>query len=182
MNSTVLVIGAGIIGDLAAMFAKFNGAGYVAISETNAKRGEKAVKLGCADEWFDAKDPNFVANARKNVPFGYDIVIDCCGNSPAVTSALMCSKPNGKVILVGVSMDPVTIPSVLAVMEEINIKGSIAYKKKDFDDVIGLLSSKKIDLTKFVDDVVGLNDVQKSFERLTSGDDDAIKILIDPKK
>ena len=41
-----------------------------------------------------------------------------------------------------------------------------------------------------LDDVLGevaqqwdkLNDVQKSFERLTSGDDDAIKILIDPKK
>ena len=182
IGDSVLVIGAGIIGDLAAMFAKLNGASYVTISETNAKRGEKAVKLGCADEWFDAKDPNFVANARKKVPFGYDIVIDCCGNSPAVTSALMCSKPNGKVILVGVSMEPITIPSVMAVMEEINIKGSIGYKKKDFDDVIGLLSSKKINLNKFVDDVVGLNDVQKSFERLTSGDDDAIKILIDPKK
>lgn len=182
IGDSVLVIGAGIIGDLAAMFAKLNGASYVTISETNAKRGEKAVKLGCADEWFDAKDPNFVTNARKKVPYGYDIVIDCCGNSPAVTSALMCCKPNGKVILVGVSPEPITIPSVIAVMEEINIKGSIGYMKKDFDDVIGLLSSKKIDLMKFVDDIVSFNEVQKSFERLTSGDDDAIKILIDPKK
>ena len=48
--------------------------------------------------------------------------------------------------------------------------------------VIGLLSSKKINLMKFVDDTVSFNEVQKSFERLTSGDDDAIKILIDPKK
>ena len=30
--------------------------------------------------------------------------------------------------------------------------------------------------------VGSLMDVQKSFERLTSGDDDAIKILIDPSK
>ena len=31
-------------------------------------------------------------------------------------------------------------------------------------------------------ELTSFNEVQKSFERLTSGDDDAIKILIDPKK
>ena len=44
------------------------------------------------------------------------------------------------------------------------------------------MSTRKVDMLKFVDDIVGLDDVQKAFERLTSGDDNAIKILIDPRK
>ena len=182
IGDSVLIIGGGIIGDLAAVFAKMNGASYVTMSETNEKRGQKAVKLDCVDEWFDAKDKDFVSKARKKVPFGYDVVIDCCGNSPAVTSGLMCAKPNGKVILVGVSYEPITIPSTLIVLQELNIKGSIGYLKKDFDDIINLLSSKKLNVLKFVDDIVSLDKVQESFERLTSGNDDAIKILIDPSK
>ena len=67
-------------------------------------------------------------------------------------------------------------------MKEINIKGSIAYKPSEFDMVIKLLEAKKINLEKFIDDVVVLEDTQKAFERLTSGKDDAVKILVDPNK
>ena len=37
-------------------------------------------------------------------------------------------------------------------------------------------------MLRFVDDIVGLDGVQNAYERLTSGTDDAIKILIDPQK
>ena len=150
-----LVIGGGIIGLLTALFLKAKGASYVAITETNELRGQKAVKLGVAD---------------------------CCGNSPALTSGIIFTKPNGHLILVGISLDNVSIPLVAGVMKEINIKGSIAYKPSEFDMVIKLLEAKKINLEKFIDDVVVLEDTQKAFERLTSGKDDAVKILVDPNK
>ena len=44
------------------------------------------------------------------------------------------------------------------------------------------MASKKIETLKFVDDVVSLEEVQKAYERLTSGKDDAVKILVDPNK
>ena len=40
--------------------------------------------------------------------------------------------------------------------------------------------NKQIDVLKFVDDTVPLEGVQKSYERLTSGTDGAVKILVDP--
>ena len=67
-------------------------------------------------------------------------------------------------------------------MKEINIKGSIAYKREEFDTVIDLLAKKRINLEKYIDDIATLDDLQASFERLTSGQDDAVKILIDPNK
>lgn len=177
-----LVIGGGIIGMLTANFLKMKGCGYVAVSETNKLRGAKAVKLGVADEWFNATDPKLAEKLFSITSNGFDIVIDCCGNSAALTSAIVLTKPNGVLNMVGISMDNVSIPMVAAVMKEINIKGSIAYKIEEFEDVIKMLSTKKLNLEKFIDDIVILEDVQSAFERLTSGKDDAIKILVDPNK
>lgn len=182
IGDKVLVIGAGIIGDLCAMFAKMNGASYVAVSETNEKRGKKAVSLKCADEYFDAKDENFMVNVKKECPYGFDVVFDCSGVSAAVTTALCAARPNGTVVLVGVSMDNITIPSIALVMHELKVFGAIGYTYEEFVQCINLMSTRKVDMLKFVDDIVGLDDVQKAFERLTSGDDNAIKILIDPRK
>lgn len=182
VGDKVLVIGGGIIGLLCAMFAKMEGASYVAISEVNKKRGNKAVDLEVADEFFDAKDTDLVNKTNCITGGGFDIVIDCCGNSPAVSNAIMAVKPGGMVILVGVSLGTVTIPSVVAVMRELTIKGSIAYTKEDFQTCIDLIANKRIDVLKFVDDVVGYSGVQKAYERLTSGDDAAVKIIVDPTK
>ena len=182
VGDNVLVIGGGIIGLVSAMFAKMEGASYVAVSETNPGRGEKAVKLGVADEWYDARDPEMIANAIAKTHGGFDYVIECCGNAPAVSTSLTVVKPGGRTILVGVSMDPVTIPTVLAVMRELDVQGAIAYTKEEFKTCIDLMANKQIDVLKFVDDIVGLDQVQASYERLTSGTDSAVKILVDPNK
>lgn len=177
----VLVIGAGIIGDLTAIFAKIKGASYVAISETNIKRGEKAVNLGCADEFFNAKDADFLQKVMAQNPHGFDVVIDCCGNEPAVTSAILTTKPNGTLVLAGVSLNNLSLPIALIVTKELKVYGTIAYTKEEFEECINLMAEKKLDTTKLVDDIVPIEDTQASFERLTSGQDDAIKILIDPQ-
>lgn len=182
VGEKVLVIGGGIIGLVTAMFAKMEGASYVALSETNNARGDKSVRLGVADEWYDAKDTKMLEKMSLKTNGGFDVVLDCCGNSPAVSSALMAVRPGGRVILVGVSLGTVTIPTVVAVMRELTIQGSIAYTKEEFQTCIDLMAGKKIEVLKFVDDIVGLDGIQKAYERLTSGNDDAVKILVDPNK
>ncbi len=182
VGEKVLVVGGGIIGLVSAMFAKKEGASYVAISETNEARGKKAIELGVADEWFDAKDENFVKNATSKTVDGFDKVIECCGNSQAVSSAIMCTRPGGLVVLVGVALAPITVPTVSAVMSEITIKGAIAYTKEEFQTCIDLMANKQIDVMKFMSKIVSLEEVQASFEELTCGTSDSIKILIDPKK
>ena len=181
VGNKVLVIGGGIIGLVSAMFAKMEGASLVVVSETNPKRGENAVKLGVADKWYDAKS-DLNAKINEDTTDGFDIVIECCGNDKAVTSAILATKPGGTVVLVGVSMIPITIPTVSVVMSELTVKGAIAYTKEEFATCISLMSEKKIDVKKFISDIVTLEDVQSSYERLTNGNDDAIKILVDPNK
>ena len=67
-------------------------------------------------------------------------------------------------------------------MKELTMKGAIAYTKEEFETCIDLLSLKEIEVTKFIDDIVSLEEVENAFKRLTNGKDAAIKILVDPKK
>lgn len=182
VGNRVLVIGGGIIGLVSAMFAKMEGASYVAMSETNPKRGEKAVQLGVADEWFNALDPEFSNKVVSRTYEGFDIVIECCGNSPAVTSSLTSVKTGGTVVLVGVSLEPITIPTVLAVMHELKVLGAIAYTKEEFRTCIELMANKRINMLKFLSKEIGLEGVQSAYQELTSGTSDSIKILVDPNK
>lgn len=180
IGDRVLIIGAGIIGLMAAEFAKMNGASYIAMLETNPKRGRKAVGFGKVNEYFDATDQNIIPELKAKTNGGFDVVIECCGNGPAVSEAIMMTKPGGTVVLVGVSMGAVSVPIVAAVMGEMKLFGAIAYTEKEFDTCIELISNKKINVEKYIDAKVALKDVQKSFERLTSGKDAAVKIIINP--
>ncbi|MBQ7874047.1 MAG: alcohol dehydrogenase catalytic domain-containing protein [Oscillospiraceae bacterium] len=181
-GAKVLVIGAGVIGLGCAMFAKKAGASFVAVSETNEKRGEKAVTLGVADKFYDAKDPEFAAKAMTDTLGGFDVVFECVGIAPAINSGIFTVKPGGTMVLVGVSQKPEAIFSVMAVTKELKVYGAIAYTVEEFEKCIDMIANKEIDVLKFVDDIVSLDDTQKAFERLTSGSGTEIKILVDPKK
>lgn len=180
VGTTVLVIGGGIIGLVSAMLAKKQGASLVVVAETNSSRGAKSVSLEVADEWYDAKDPNFVSKLTQRTNGGFDVVIECVGNAPAVNSALTLVKQGGEVVLVGVSAEPISMYSVMAVMKELTLKGAIGYTKEEFKTCIDLIANKQMDVMKFVDDVISLERVQEAYERLTSGTDSAVKILVDP--
>ncbi len=182
VGNKVLIIGGGIIGLMAAEFAKLEGASYVALLETNKARGKKATTVGKADKFFDATEENVIQKLTEESKGGFDVVIECCGNSAAVQEAILSVRPGGKIILVGVSTGPVTIPTVMAVMGEVTIIGAIAYTEREFDIVIDLLANHRINVKKYIDDVVPLEKANEAFERLTSGQDGAVKILFDPNK
>ena len=180
VGNNVLIIGGGIIGLMAAEFAKLDGASRVTLLEVNDKRGAKAIKYGYVDEYFDAKDEKIIEKLMEVSNGGFDKVIECCGNANAISEAIMAVKPGGTIVLVGVSNGPVNVPLVVSVMHEVKVQGAIAYTETEFVDCLRLISEKKIDVLKYIDARVSLDEAQESFERLTSGSDDAIKIIFKP--
>lgn len=180
VGSKVLIIGGGIIGLMSAEFARLEGASYIALLETNMARGNKATTLGAVDESFDALKENIVGELIQKTNGGFDIVIECCGNSGAVSEAIMAVRPGGKIVLVGVSATPITIPTVLAVMGEVTMMGAIAYTPHEFENCIELIDNKKLDVKKYIDDIIPLEKANDAFIRLTIGKDDAVKIIFHP--
>lgn len=182
IGDKVLIIGGGIIGLASAMFARLAGASHVTLFETNEKRGNKALKLEVVDEFINVSNEEEMKSFMEINSTSFDKIIECCGNSKAVTSSLMFAKPGSTVVLVGVSMSAITIPTILAVMHELNLKGAIAYTKEEFERCIELIANKKIDVLKFLDKVVSLDEVQASFDELIDGKTDTIKIIVDLNK
>ncbi len=180
VGDSVLIIGGGIIGLMAAEFAKLNGATYVALMETNMKRAKKGLKYGKIDEIFNATDKDVITKAIKKSNGGFDKVIECCGNQYAVSEAIMCVKPGGTVVLVGVATGNISIPVVAAVMKEAKLQGAIAYTEQEFETCIELISKRVIDVEKYIDQKIPLEKVQDAFTDLTSGETTNIKIVVKP--
>ena len=181
LGAKVLVIGGGIIGLLSALLARKEGASVVNLSEANLKRGQKSLYLGVAEKCYDATNQNMINEAINDSHGGYDVVIECCGNSAAVTSAFATVRPGGTVVLVGVATQAISVPTVLAVMNELTVKGAIGYTKDEFVRCVDMIATGQIEVKKFIDDIIPYEKVQNAYERLTSGTDSAIKILVDPK-
>lgn len=180
VGDKVLVIGGGIIGLMAAEFAKLNGASYIALMETNTKRMRKAIKYGAVNETFDATKPDVIDRVLKKTNGGFDKVIECCGNKYAVTEAIQSVKNGGKIILAGVSMLPIEIPTVSTVMGEVTMQGAIAYTEDEFEKTLKLIEKKVINVNKYIDAKVSLDKAQASYSELISGETDKIKIIVKP--
>lgn len=180
VGDKVLIIGGGIIGLMSAEFARLNGATYIAMIETNENRGNKALNYGKVDDFYNATDKDVISKMMEITNGGFDKVIECCGSSAAVSEAIMTVKQAGTIVLVGVSLTPITIPTVISVMAEVTIQGAIAYTEKEFDECLKLIADKKLNVEKYIDAKVSLEDAQESFERLTNGNDSAVKIIFKP--
>lgn len=176
----VLVVGSGIIGLLCAAWARISGAAYVALSEINPARREKALAYGDIDEVFDAGDPKLQKKLLKATDGGFDKTFECAGPAPAVQSAIGATGYGGTCVLVGVNYDLVPIYTMRVNMREIMIKGSYGYSPDEFDMSIDYIARKALKTDRFVDDMVGLEGVQNAFERLSDPQGDAVKIMIKP--
>jgi (R,R)-butanediol dehydrogenase/meso-butanediol dehydrogenase/diacetyl reductase len=176
----VLVVGSGIIGLLCAAWARISGAAYVALSELNPVRREKALSYGDVDEVFDAGDPKLQKKLLTATDGGFDKTLECAGPAPAVQSAIGATGYGGTVVLVGVNYDLVPIYTMRVNMREIMIKGSYGYSPEEFDTCIDYIARKALKTDRFVDDIVGLDGVQNAFERLNDPKGDAVKIMVKP--
>lgn len=109
-DSRILILGAGIIGNLWASLLHLKGYKYVTMSEPQAKRRQLAEKIGTGYKITspDQLKSNF-ANEEVICEKGFDISIDCSGNSAAIESGFAYLRPGGKLCIFGVANPSATI-------------------------------------------------------------------------
>ncbi|MGI6548641.1 MAG: zinc-dependent alcohol dehydrogenase [Syntrophomonadales bacterium] len=176
----LLIVGSGVIGLLCAAWARIFGAGYIALSELNPERREKAGALGDVDQVFDASEPKLQRKLLGLTDGGFDKTLECAGPAPAVTSALGATKYDGTAVFVGINYNLVPISTLRVCSKEINIKGSYGYSIEEFDMSLHSIARGILNTRKFVEGTVDLEGVQDAFERLTDPNGSAIKIMIKP--
>jgi 2-desacetyl-2-hydroxyethyl bacteriochlorophyllide A dehydrogenase len=174
----VLIVGGGTIGLICAAWARIQGASFVAITEANEKRAAKAREMGDANEVFDAADKSLKSNVKKAAGGGVDVAIDASASDAGINSALGMLRPKGTLVLAGISFAPQSLLTLVATMKEIAIRPSYAYLPGDFDSAIDSMARGILKTERFISRIIGMSEVQETFERLDSRTSDDVKIVI----
>lgn len=161
----VLVTGAGPVGLFAAQVARAFGGVDVTVSDVSEFRLATAQRLGLAAH-------------RSGEPFAqeYDVVIECSGAQAAVTAGMSALSRAGRIVLVGMGADSITIDVPLLQGREICLTGTFRYANT-YPLALELIASGAVR----VDEVVTHRfDLEHTEDALTVGrrDPEAIKAVV----
>jgi L-iditol 2-dehydrogenase len=183
-GDNVIILGAGPIGLLLMMLALLRGAAKIGVIEPNKGRREMAIELR-ADFVLDPADGDIRKEVLKMFNGkGADVVIEAVGRKVATEQAFTLARPGGRVCIVGVIPQgvSVTIPDSFDkfFLKELTIVGTNGSPRGDFERAIRLLSAGRIDVEPLITHRLGLDDIGKAFSILKESKEPVMKILIIP--
>jgi propanol-preferring alcohol dehydrogenase len=154
--------GLGPMGTAGVLAAKALGARVVAFDPI-AERREFAISLG-ADLALDptAKD---VQERLKLLTDGAGLTaaIDCSGNSGAHNMALDALRPGGKAAFIGEARESTIKPSDQLIRKQITLMGSWYFNIGEYEEILRVLHSHKIDLERLATHRFSLDDAETAF-------------------
>lgn len=180
MGSTVLVIGAGMIGLLLLQAARAAGASEVLISDIDETRLKLAKDLG-VDQALLASGQTLVDQVLQTTNGkGVDVVLEAVGRDETIASAIDCVRKGGTVTLVGNITPQVNLPLQKVVSRQIRLQGSCA-SSGEYPQAIELMTQGKIKVGPLITAVAPLEDGASWFSRLHAREPNLMKIILDPR-
>jgi 2-desacetyl-2-hydroxyethyl bacteriochlorophyllide A dehydrogenase len=150
-GETALIVGAGPIGILAAIFAQIEGA-RVTVIEKNAWRRQFVESYGIRSLSEPDGDQS-------------DVVFDATGNAQVMAGSLEHVGPGGRLVFVGLTRDPIAVDDALFHRKELTIfasRNSVA----QFPRIIELMERGSLDTSSWVTDRLELAEVTTQFAGL----------------
>lgn len=176
------VIGLGVLGQLAVMFAKAAGAYPVIAVDMNKQRRDEALKNG-ADFAFDPLDPSYIQNVLKVAPDGYITAIEVTGVGEALNQTLKLMKKFGRVALLGCTRDSdfnvdyytrVHLPGIeLIGAHTLARPANESYphhftNRDDLNTILNLAKGKRINLKRLVSETHSPKECHEVYNRLVN--------------
>jgi L-iditol 2-dehydrogenase len=153
-GSRVLVTGAGPIGLVCAQAARAYGATEVVVTDVNASRLALAEQLGAA-----AVDVSSTPVGEAGIE--PDVLLECSGHPAATRDAIRTVARAGRVVLVGMGSDELTLPLPYVQDHELVLTGAFRYANT-WPTAIELVASGRVDLDRLVTGHYGLDDVEQA--------------------
>ena len=171
VGSRVLIAGAGPIGLMNVQVAKAAGATDIIVTDIAASRLANATTFG-ATQILDARTDDAAQLGIK-----VDAFIDCSGAETAVRAGIAAVRPAGRVVLVGMGADNISLPVALIQGRELTITGTFRYANT-YPTAIELAASGTIQLDAMVTAHYDLHDAEKALQQ--ASDPDMIKVIVKP--
>jgi len=180
VGHTVFITGAGPIGLINMLVAKYKGASKVIMTDVRADRLEFAKELGAdhtivVDKTYDGlRLSKEVVQALGGQP---DVSIDCSGAEVSLQAAIRATKSGGKVVLVGYTPPEITVPLVDAATREVDIRGVFRYANS-YPEALAIVASGKVPVKKLITHNFTIEETLQAFETARTGAGGAIKVMI----
>lgn len=178
-GETVLVIGAGPIGLVTALWARFFGARVVAVSELAPARLALAEAFG-ATHTIDASREDVAEAFRKAAGRAPDVIFECVGVPGLLQQCIRLAPARGRIVVVGVCGQPDTIVPALANVKELRLDFVVAWSRNDFAFTIEMLEQGRIQSAPMVTDRVDFAAFPDAFEALKQPAHQC-KVLLSPR-
>lgn len=178
-GDSAVVIGAGTIGLGVIQFLRLGGARKIVAIEPSAKKRALARRLG-ADEALNPSEQG--AELRKPVldltgGLGADLVFECSGVPGGLQASCTLVKRGGRIMLVGVNEQEVSLRPFLLSVWEIEMKGVFCYYD-EFPLVLDFLQQGRIDAAAMLSEVIPLERIQEDGFLRLSRDPDLVKVAV----
>ena len=175
-DSWVTILGPGTIGLLAVQIAKRVLRAKVIVTGTRDDRLSLAKNFG-ADYTVNVKQSDPVKFIMEVTDGGADFSFEATGQGKALEDAFFSTKRNGSIVAltvhkqVQINMEPV-------IRNELKVFGSICYNYKEFDQALGLIQKKRVELEEFTRNIFPLKEIDQAFAFAMSRK--GLKVILQP--
>jgi threonine dehydrogenase-like Zn-dependent dehydrogenase len=176
-GSTVLVVGDGAVGQLAALSANQMGADRIIVMSRHESRQKLAREFGATDIVAERGDEGVAHIKDLTHGIGVDCVLECVGTQESMNQAIHSARRGGYVSYVGVPHG-VELKGEELFFAHVHLHGGPAPVRRFLPDLIELVWDRKIDPGKVFDLTLPLDQVAEGYRAMDERR--AIKALLRP--
>jgi L-idonate 5-dehydrogenase len=160
-SKRVLITGAGPIGLLLAVVARYAGAREIAITDRIQAPLEVALRIGADRAINVAETPDALPEINREIG-GFDVALEASGAPPALVDCVESVKPGSRIVQVGM-LSNATVPLGRLVARELELVGTFRFGD-EFAEAVELLERGRIKVDTLITEQVPLARAQEAFE------------------
>jgi (R,R)-butanediol dehydrogenase / meso-butanediol dehydrogenase / diacetyl reductase len=165
-GESCVVMGAGPIGIVTMLWARFAGARAIVVSEVAEHRRRLALAMG-ADAAVDPRMQNPAGMVEKLTGAGPAVVFECIGAAGTIAEAIAYGQRGGRVVIIGVCTEDASFPPMVAMNKELNLRFSLGVERSEIETAIGMLAAGRISTASMITHALGIDDLPRAFSALS---------------
>jgi len=173
--------GIGGLGVHAVQIARMVGAAPIVAVDPNPAARERALAFGADVALDPASDdvPSSIARLTNGVML--DVTVDLFGSNSALAQAVRCTARFGRTVMIGLSHQQIQLgPGAIFGLRSQSLLGHLGYRKEHLDQLVALVGSGRLDVSRSISAILPLEDVADGVETLASKRGNPIRLVIKP--
>ncbi|MDI6029266.1 L-idonate 5-dehydrogenase [Corticibacterium sp. UT-5YL-CI-8] len=175
LGKNVLITGAGPIGALSVLVARFAGAARIVVTDVADAPLAIARQAGASQSINVARDAGVLDPYRADKGF-FDVLFEASGNQAALADALNLLRPGGIIVQLGLGGE-MTLPINTIVAKELQLRGTFRFHS-EFAQAVDLMGQGLIDVKPLITATLPFTAAEEAFE-LASDRTKSMKVQLD---